>query len=410
MLVDPDVMDPALRTFHETKHFYRRLDGLLTDLITSPAGERLLDSYVARLVDEFASDLGFFAAAIYRERRGELALEKQFGAALRHAEQLDARAPGIELAIERHVVLFRAGEEANFGLPSSGDTESGALVVIEEPRERHVIVFRFRGDAAREQVEFALNTARSALAARLLEQRLGGALREAAAIQSSLLPERAPDFRGYDIAGASRAAEEVGGDLFDFLAIDEDTLGLSIGDASGHGLPAALVARDVVVALRMGVEGELKIRHTLRKLNRVVHSSNLSSGFVSLFYGELEANGNLFFVNAGHEPPLYCAGGSASWMPRGGPVLGPLPEAEFKSHFLHVDRDTTLVLYTDGIIERSDKDGVLFGCDGLTAAVQSALGSSSATILERVFAAAEAHGGGAPWDDDATVVVVHRLA
>ena len=81
-------------------------------------------------------------------------------------------------------------------------------------------------------------------------------------------------------------------------------LGVSIGDASGHGLPAALLVRDVVTGLRMGIEKELKVAHVFEKLNRVIHRSRLSSRFVSVFYGELEADGNLVYVNAGHQPPI----------------------------------------------------------------------------------------------------------
>ena len=81
-------------------------------------------------------------------------------------------------------------------------------------------------------------------------------------------------------------------------------LGLSIGDASGHGLPAALLVRDVVTGMRMGIEKELKVAHVFEKLNRVIHRSRLSSRFVSVFYGELEADGNLVYVNAGHQPPI----------------------------------------------------------------------------------------------------------
>src|SRR5258708_5402285 len=92
--------------------------------------------------------------------------------------------------------------------------------------------------------------------------------------------------------------------VYSFADSDEDMLGLSIGDASGHGLPAALLVRDVVTGLRMGLERELKIAHVFTKLNRVIHRSTLSSRFVSVFYAELERNGNLIYVNAGHQPPL----------------------------------------------------------------------------------------------------------
>src|SRR6185503_5413690 len=98
---------------------------------------------------------------------------------------------------------------------------------------------------------------------------------EAAEIQQSLLVEQAPDFAGYEIAFRSIPAEEVGGDFCDFNVLDNDILGLAIGDASGHGLPAALLVRDVVIGMRMGIERELKVAPVLTKLNRVIHRSRL---------------------------------------------------------------------------------------------------------------------------------------
>ena len=77
-----------------------------------------------------------------------------------------------------------------------------------------------------------------------------------------------------------------------------------LADASGHGLPAALQARDVVIGMRMGQAEDEKITATVSRLNRVIHRSGLASRFISLFYGELEETGNMAYVNGGHCPPL----------------------------------------------------------------------------------------------------------
>ena len=168
---------------------------------------------------------------------------------------------------------------------------------------RHVFFFLLDDGWLREELDFALNTVRAALGSRLTDARVRGSFQQAAEIQQSLL-EEPPDFPGFDIACRSVPAEEVGGDFYDFHAFDGEMLGLAIGDASGHGLPAALLVRDVVTGLRMGIEKELKIATVFAKLNRVIHRSNLSSRFICVFYGELEADGNLIYVNAGHPPPL----------------------------------------------------------------------------------------------------------
>jgi sigma-B regulation protein RsbU (phosphoserine phosphatase) len=236
-----------------------------------------------------------------------------------------------------------------------------------------------------------------------------GSFRQAAQIQQSLLLDEPPGFPGYELAARSVAAEEVGGDFYDFFSFGSDLLGLAIGDASGHGLPAALLVRDVVTGLRMGLERDLKMGYVFGKLNRVIHRSNLSSRFVSVFYAELEETGNLIYINAGHPPPLiFTAAAGIRELVIGGTVIGPLPEARFQRGIAYMEKGDVLVLTTDGILERRSRDGDSFGQAGVEAAVRR--DASASAILEGVFEAATAFGDGGPWEDDATVVVVKRAA
>jgi sigma-B regulation protein RsbU (phosphoserine phosphatase) len=249
---------------------------------------------------------------------------------------------------------------------------------------------------------------RAALGSRLQDERVRGSVEKAAEIQQSLLVEEPPEFPGFDIACRSVPTEEVGGDFYDFHTFGDEMLGIAIGDASGHGLPAALLVRDVVTGLRMGLERDLKMVPVVSKLNRVIHRSNLTSRFVSLFYGELEANGNLTYVNAGHQPPLLFLEGRVLELAVGGTVIGPMPEASFKRGFAHVDRGGTLVLCTDGLVERANATGEQFGVERLKAAVLEGPRASAPELVERLFSAAFDFGGRAPWEDDATAVVVVR--
>ena len=171
--------------------------------------------------------------------------------------------------------------------------------------------------------------------------------------------------------------------------------------------------RDVVTGLRMGLEKELKIATVFAKLNRVIHRSNMSSRFISVFYGELEADGNLIYVNAGHPPPLIFsnreADGPTIELTVGGTVIGPLPKAQFRRGFARIRPGEVLVMCTDGILERRDAKGEFFGEERLRATVRQNLESSAEDLLERVFATAFAFGLERAWEDDVTVVVVRRL-
>jgi sigma-B regulation protein RsbU (phosphoserine phosphatase) len=165
----------------------------------------------------------------------------------------------------------------------------------------------------------------------------------------------------------------------------------------------------------MGIEKELKVAHVFEKLNRVIHRSRLSSRFVSVFYGELERDGNLVFVNAGHQPPILFFRSPQPGKPcelelsNGGTVIGPLPEARFRRGFARVHPGEVLLLLTDGILERRDRSGEFFGLDRVRAIVREAQAQDAQVILDRLFDAAFAWGNGRPWEDDATIVVVKRL-
>jgi sigma-B regulation protein RsbU (phosphoserine phosphatase) len=171
-----------------------------------------------------------------------------------------------------------------------------------------------------------------------------------------------------------------------------------------------------VTGLRMGIEKELKVAHVFEKLNRVIHRSRLSSRFVSVFYAELERDGNLVYVNAGHQPPILFFRERTPGkvcdveLSNGGTVIGPLPEARFRRGFARLHPGEVLLLLTDGILERRDKSGEFFGDERVRAVVREQQAQPAETILAKLFDAALAWGDGRPWEDDATIVVLKRVA
>jgi len=392
----------------EAKVLYRRLDSLFGALDPNGPQKPLLEAFLVECFKALSEDLRLQSGYLYRERWDSFDLLKAVGEARPAPEVLDPQAAPLAAVFPHKVYIFRAT------LPSPGpaglfpDADSAALVVGRRP-DRFVFFFRLASGWVMEELDFALNTIRAALGSRLLEGRVRGSFLQAAEIQQSLLLEDAPDFPGFEIACRSVPAEEVGGDFFDFLPLGGQILGVAIGDASGHGLPAALLVRDVVTGLRMGVEQNLKISHVFEKLNRVIHRSNLSSRFISVFFGELEEDGNLVYVNAGHQPPLLLSGEKFTELLRGGTVIGPLPEIRFQRGLAHVAPGDILVLCTDGILERRGKNKEFFGEEALRKVVKKARKASAQEILEQIFSKAADHGEGRPWEDDATVVVVRRL-
>jgi sigma-B regulation protein RsbU (phosphoserine phosphatase) len=242
-----------------------------------------------------------------------------------------------------------------------------------------------------------------------VEEQLPHWLEQAREIQTSLLPDGPPVYAGYEIAFRSRPAAVVGGDLFDFHETSPDILGLAIGDATGHGLPAALQARDAVVGLRMAAEQNLKLAKTMERLSRVVRTGGTGSRFISLFCAELDARGHLIYVNGGHPPPLILRAGGGDVVALGptGPVMG-LPFAPgYERGFAQLEPSDKLLLYTDGVVEAKDLAGDEFGRDLVVRSAKWAETAQDAVDL--VFLALQAFTSGAVQADDETLVVVRRL-
>ncbi len=406
-------MDTTTAPRPEAKLLYRRLDSLFGALDAELPPRRLMESFLEDAFRTLKADLRLQAAVLYGEVRDGFTLLKTAGRLDRPpAETVDLLSRPLALLLQHGVYIF-ADPDHDDAPPRYGllPRRPSAAAVLGRRPNRYVLMFLLADGWARVELDFTLNTVRAALGSRLMEERVRGSLEQAAEIQQSLLVEEPPPFPGFELAARSRPAEEVGGDFFDFAVFDEESmLGLAIGDASGHGLPAALLVRDVVTGLRMGLEKDLKITHVFTKLNRVIHRSTLSSRFISVFYGELEQNGNLIYVNAGHQPPLVFSAEKVVELTTGGTVIGPLPEVRFHRGVAYLEPGDLLVMCTDGILERRAPDGTFFGEERLRELVRTRRGASAAELMAAIFEAAEAFGAGRAWEDDATVVVVRRQA
>jgi len=391
----------------EAKHLYRRLDALFRSIEKARTARRLVEAFLDGVFRELAEPLKFRSASLYMERPSGFRLSKQLGEPAKGAfDTLSPDADPLSLVLQHRVYLHTDPAGMIAARPYGSARAFAACVVGRRPR-RYVYVFALGEGFQTEEIDFTLNTLRASLSSRLMEERLQGGLREAAEIQASLLPDMAPPFPPFDMAQRSHPAEEVGGDFFDYRrVVTEDVLGIAIGDASGHGLPAALLVRDVVIGLRMGLEKDLRIASVFQRLNRVIHESTLSSKFISVFYAELEKDGTLTYVNAGHPGPLLVSRDSVERLTVGGTVIGPLPEVRFKRGLAILPADACLVMCTDGILERRNRSDEFYGENRLIETVRRNLGKPAQDILNAVFKECETFGDARPFDDDATLVIV----
>ncbi len=397
---------------HDGKIFYRKLDELLSRIEVSGERTELLTEVINEVLELFGEDLSIVNGRIYEMEGNELVLRLDMKSRGKDLEgtRIPITYPPVKLLLDHRCYIFDTttpGIDQEFENSVIGGTDSAAIIV---GRERlAVLAFGLADGWEREVLELCLNTIRHALNHRFETEGIRADMNETRLIQRSLFPKRIPEFSGYSIAAKSLSAGDVGGDFYDFLMPDEDILGIALGDASGHGLPAALLVRDVVTGLRMGVEMQTKITPTIEKLNRVIHQSTVSTKFVSLFYGELESNGNLMYINAGHPAPFIFTDRGMQRLEVGGSILGPLPEIKFKRGFIHFDRDGVLVILSDGILERMSPDGDDFGEDRVQGIIEQNRQRTAQEILDLIMEGAQEFGNGR-WEDDATIMVIRRRA
>lgn len=236
-------------------------------------------------------------------------------------------------------------------------------------------------------------------------------LRLAARIQIELLPKSAPVIPGYDIAGRSIPAQSVGGDYFDFIAIDEQRLALCLGDVSGKGLPASLLMSNVQATLRSHALMGLTAQECATRSNRLLFQSTSPEKFVTLFYAILDLRANILsYANAGHEHPIILASaGSVNRLSTGGIMLGILDDFPFQDDSVQIKPGDTMVVFSDGVTEAMNGDEVQFGEGRLQEAIVRHREEDASVLLESIVNAVKSHAGAAPQMDDITILVVKRL-
>jgi len=211
------------------------------------------------------------------------------------------------------------------------------------------------------------------------QQRLQKELQVAQEIQQMLLPDDFPEVIGYDIASYYQAAKEVGGDLFDFVEVDDQSIGICVADVSGKGVPGSLVMTMIRTALRLEARGNKNPADVLTKVNAFVTEDIKKGMFVTMFYVILDSRERMiYFSSAGHNPMILFRGKTKETYylnPSGFPVGITLPDINLFAEKIQADRirlhpDDILVLYTDGITEAMNAKRELFGEERFLAAIR----------------------------------------
>ena len=234
-------------------------------------------------------------------------------------------------------------------------------------------------------------------------------------IQQALLPKKHPDISGYDIAPYYQAAKDVGGDYYDFVQVDEETLGVVVADVSGKGVPGSLVMTMIRTALRMEARGNKNASDVMAKMNDFVTDDMKKGMFVTMFYVILDSKNRIIsYASAGHNPMiLYRAESNETFFlnPKGFPVGIALPdETLFRKSIslekIKLKKDDMLVIYTDGVTEAMNERREQYGEDRLIAAIKKFGNRHPAEFIESLERDIKSFTGGEPQNDDITVVAI----
>ncbi len=242
------------------------------------------------------------------------------------------------------------------------------------------------------------------------KERIGAELSLARLIQENSIPNKYPAFpdrADFDIYGFMLPAKEVGGDFYNFFLIDDDHLGIVIGDVSGKGIPAALfmMVTNIVVANRAIVGGTPA--DILEYVNQDICGHNEAGMFVTLWLGILElSTGRVIAANAGHDDALIChKGGEPSPMKsKHNLVLGAFEEARYSNFEFTLEKGDKMLLYTDGLSEATDTHEQLFGRTRAIEAFRANKEKSPQGIIEGVKSCVDKFVGEAPQFDDLTML------
>ena len=237
-------------------------------------------------------------------------------------------------------------------------------------------------------------------------------LEVARSIQQASLPKEVPTLEGWQISPFYRPAREVGGDFYDFHFLSEGRVGLVVGDATGKGVPAALVMSTTLgmIQLAAGALDSSSPGEVLSRVNETLFARIPPNMFVTCFYAILDPeSATLSYANAGHDLPyvLRGSGGECEELRARGMPLGLMPQMSYEEKEIVLQEGDSALFYTDGFVEAHDPQREMFGFPRLRALIaeHAVEGSLGEFLMEELYSFV---GEGWEQEDDITLLTLKR--
>lgn len=239
------------------------------------------------------------------------------------------------------------------------------------------------------------------------KQRIEQELNLAAEIQAELLPSKSPDLKKMDIKAKIVPCRQLSGDLYDFIPLSENRIGLVIADVSGKGAPGAILMATTRVIVREAAENALSVMEVISKANKSLYEDTRSTEFVSMFYGELDTEKNTFtYSNAGHNSPILFRDNEVSFLEEGGILLGIISDAGYEKNQIQLASGDVILFYTDGVTDAMNGKKELFGLERLINVAQQNLTMDAQDMIDTIYNGVTRFIGDAPQTDDITLIIL----
>ena len=313
---------------------------------------------------------------------------------------------GIRAAI---CVPLRLASRGDVVFPSPDDMQTIGVLYVDSSQRAGFISPATRAalEAVSDQAALAIQNARL-FRAEAEKQRMEQDLQRAAEVQLSLLPPRLHSAGPLEVAGNTLPCRSVGGDFFDYFDAAGNFV-FAVADVSGKGMPAALLAAQTQGIFSTRAEAMESPAAVMNQVNRTL-SRRATKGFVTMACAVVDGGGRLITCNAGHNPPLVLrADGKIDILEQGGLMLGPFENATFDEESTTLGAGDTVIIYSDGVTECTDRTGEFYGEDRVYECLRECAGLTANAVLERIVRSVSEFSGDAPQADDITVLVVRYL-
>ncbi len=227
-------------------------------------------------------------------------------------------------------------------------------------------------------------------------------------IQRALLPDNPPFLEGFEIQVRHQSSRQVGGDYYDFIQLNPNTLLFVVADVEGKGAGSALIMSNLQATLHALVPHVHSLQGILYTLNETILQSTRSRKFMTLFMGLIDLGGRgLHYINAGHVPPMVVRPeGEAVFLKEGGIVIGLFPHMRYERGYLKLQSGDVILACTDGITEAADVAGNQYEAERVVATAKSNLDRSAEEIVDAIITDVDVFSRGGDHQDDRVMMAI----